>query len=185
MSPKRISTGNGDDGGTKLLNGGRTSKSDLRIEALGAIDEAHAFIGLARAKCKDGEISKTLLTVQNHLYLINAELAFPGEESNLLKYRLGENDLQKLEEQILTFEDRMALPNKFILYGSHEVSALLDVARAVVRRAERKIVALQQQEPLGSDILLPYLNRLSDALFIMARYEESISQIPWQHPQID
>ncbi|MBN2354650.1 hypothetical protein JXO59_00970, partial [candidate division KSB1 bacterium] len=100
-----------------------------------------------------------------------------------LRNRLVEQDLKQLEDWLHPLEARLQLPDKFVLYGGTEVSALLDVARAVVRRAERRVVALHRQEPLQNAVIVPYVNRLSDALFILARFEEFTHKVPIQHPR--
>jgi ATP:cob(I)alamin adenosyltransferase len=176
-----ITTKKGDDGTTSLLDNSRVKKDDLRPEAYGTLDEAAAFLGLARAKTKLEASRAFLLTVQNHLYVINSELACPPERLHLLKQKLSPAHLQKLEELSQTIEAELELPRKFILYGQSEISAILDVARAVVRRAERRVVELQAREPLEDVVIPAYLNRLSDALFLLARYEEFKQHLPFAH----
>ncbi len=181
-SRRSISSKRGDDGSTGLLDGSRTLKNDLRPEAVGAVDEAAAFIGLARAKTTLEETRSLLLLVLNHLYLINAEIACPPERLNLLTRRLAAAHLQKLETRMQTIEERLQLPARFVLYGQCEISALLDAARTVVRRAERRLVDLHAAEPIANPHLLAYINRLSDALFLLARLEEAAAGVPLIHP---
>ncbi len=177
-----ITTKAGDRGTTGLLDSSRVLKYDARPEAYGTIDEANAFIGLARAKTDLPAVKKILLAVQNHLYLINAELACPTEHLALLKRKVEAQDLQVLENESGDIEKKLHLPRKFVLYGETEVSAYLDVARAVIRRAERRVVELNDQDKISNGIILPYLNRLSDALFLLARYEEFAHNVPYAHP---
>jgi cob(I)alamin adenosyltransferase len=184
MSTFSITTKAGDQGTTGLLDHQRVAKYDLRPEAYGTLDEANAFIGLARVKTDLSIVKEILLNVQNHLYLINSELACPTEHLALLKRRIGAADLQELERYSSKIEQQLALPRKFVLYGATEVSAYLDVARAVLRRAERRVVELNSLEKIENDALLPYLNRLSDSLFLLARYEEFAHNVPYQHPEV-
>lgn len=180
-----ITTKKGDDGTTGLLDNSRVKKSNLRPETYGTLDEAAAFLGLARATTDLERTRAFLLTVQNHLYLINAELACPPEYLHLLRKRLSADHLQKLEALAQAVEAELELPRKFVLYGESQVSALLDVARAVVRRAERRLVELCDRETVNNASILAYLNRLSDALFLLARYEEFAHGIPFAHPSGD
>ncbi|MBN1561340.1 cob(I)yrinic acid a,c-diamide adenosyltransferase [candidate division KSB1 bacterium] len=184
MKKHSITTKRGDDGTTGLL-GPRAAKFDTRLETLGALDEAAAFIGLARAKSSVQMTRTLLLTIQHHLYLLNAELACPVENMHLLKMKLTKEHLGRLEEPARTIEDELNLPDKFVLYGQSETSACLDIARAVVRRAERRIVELNQAEKFSNLTILPYINRLSDMLFLLARYEEFKNGIKYAHPYDD
>ena len=177
-----ITTKKGDDGTTDLLDSSRVTKFDLRPECYGALDEATAFIGWARAKTSIREIHDALLLIQNHLYLINSELACPPESLDLLSSKLDKRHLEKLESIAQEIESRLQLPRKFVVYGQSEISAILDIARAVVRRAERRLVELNAQQTLTNPYIAAYINRLSDALFLFARFEESSHRIPFAHP---
>ncbi len=177
-----ITTKTGDRGTTGLLDSSRVLKCDARPEAYGTIDEANAFIGLARAKTDLQKVKGVLLIVQNHLYLINAELASPTEQLKLLKRKVEAKDLHLLENESAEIEKVLDLPRKFVLYGQTEVSAILDVARAVIRRAERRVVELNDQDKIANETILAYLNRLSDTLFLLARYEEFAHNVPYAHP---
>lgn len=180
---KSVTSKKGDDGTTGLLDNSRVSKSHLRPEAYGALDEAAAFIGLARAKTSVQMSQELLLAIQQHLYLLNAELACPVEHLHLLKMKLTQEHLRRLEEVAAQLEDELNLPAEFVLYGQSETSAFLDIARAVVRRAERRIVELNRAEKLANLSILPYINRLSDLLFLLARYEEFKNGIKYAHPK--
>ncbi len=175
-------TRKGDDGTTGLLDNSRVSKHDLRPETYGTLDEAAAFIGLARAKSSLQPTQELLLAIQGHIYLMNAELACPVEHLHLLTKKLTEAHLRQLEEPARTMEDELNLPNKFVLYGQSETSAYLDIARAVVRRAERRLTELNRAEKIANLTILPYINRLSDLLFLLARYEEFKNGIKSAHP---
>ena len=182
MTKKSISTKKGDDGSTGLLGRARVTKDHLRPETYGTLDEAAAFLGLARARSHIAFIKEFILLVQNHLYLINAELASPPEFLPRLKKKLTATHLQELEERSTKLEAKLDLPPKFVLYGQCETSAVLDIARAVVRRAERAFVALQEAEGIENQPMAAYLNRLSDSLFLLARYADVEAGVESIHP---
>lgn len=164
----------GDTGETSLLGGIRVPKSDIRCEACGTVDEAVSAIGLARSFCQ-ADINNILFTLQQDLFIVGAELATPRDryaESAVKGKTLRAEMTQRLEGLIDDFVAKADMPNGFIIPGACVSSAVLDVARTVVRRAERRVVALKEQGQLGNDELLKYLNRLSDLLFTLARYEE-------------
>lgn len=177
-----ITTKKGDRGRTGLLDNTRISKDDLRPEVYGTLDEACAFIGLARAEIEWMDVKSLLLDIQSHIYLINAELSCPSDSLSMLKKRLGKKHLADLESRTKQIEDRLELPRKFVIYGQSKLSALLDIAGSVVRRAERRLVELNSREPLENTVLLGYINRLSDTLFILARDAENRQGIPYAQP---
>ena len=179
---KSIITKKGDDGTTGLLDHSRVKKYDLRPETYGTLDEAAAFLGLVRAKTDLQLTRETIYTLQNHIYLINSELACPADRLSLLKNTLTQTHIDRLEELCYTIESQLQLPSKFVLYGQSELSAFLDISRAVVRRAERRLVEMQKTDPVNNEHIPPYINRLSDALFLLARYEEYAHDIPYAHP---
>ncbi len=168
----RLWTGKGDDGTTGLLYGGRAPKSSPRFEAVGAVDEAQAAIGLARAETADGSELDTVLTdVCRDLWVLMAELATAPEQQRKLvegESLVTAGMVTVLERVITDVSSRFALPTEFVVPGQDRTSALLDVARTVVRRAER---AAQPVLADGSQAL-PYLNRLSTLLWILARWAE-------------
>lgn len=180
-----ITTKTGDTGKTSLLNNSRVEKYDLRPETYGTLDEASAILGIARAQTDLQEVKDACWKMQNHIYLINAELACPPESLHLLKKKLQQGDLDYLESISKNIENKIKLPRKFVIYGETVVSAHLDVARAVLRRAERRAAQLNTQQPLQNPVLLPYLNRLSDTLYLLARYEEYAHNVPFAHPSMD
>jgi cob(I)alamin adenosyltransferase len=174
----RIYTKKGDDGTTSLWYGGRVAKSDARTEAYGALDEAASQLGAARALCGTGEaeLAADILRLQDDLFIAGAELATAPEASERLEdgvSRVTPEMATELEQAIDRYMDRIELPPKFIIPGGTQLSAHLDVARAVIRRAERRTVALAQEGGLASDELLRFLNRASDAAYAMARFADT------------
>lgn len=173
----RIYTKKGDDGTTSLWYGGRVAKHDARTDAYGTLDEAVAAIGVARAVCgpDQAELAADLLELQTELFVAGAELATAPEASARLEdgvSRVGEEMVERLERRIDAYMERVELPPKFVIPGGTPVSSHLDVARTVVRRAERRIVALRDAEGLGSETVIAYVNRASDLLFAMARFSD-------------
>lgn len=156
-----ISTHRGDDGTTTLLGSGRTSKSDARIVLIGDIDEASSFLGLARAQ-SEGDINEQLLALQRLLYRIMGDVAMPKEAN-----QVGAEDVESLDASLKDWRERTELPKEFVVSGESQLGALLDVARSVVRRAERTAVATGFVEDHHQ--ALRAVNRLSDLLFVMAR----------------
>ncbi|MFC1848730.1 cob(I)yrinic acid a,c-diamide adenosyltransferase [candidate division CSSED10-310 bacterium] len=180
-----ISTKKGDEGNTSLLDGTRVAKFSLRPEAYGAIDEANAFIGALRALSTVKRIKELLITIQNHIYYINSELACPPDKYSLLKRKINEGDTHFLDQNIVSLEAELKLPRQFVLYGGTVSSAYADIARSIIRRAERKVVKLDHEEPLPNAVIKQYLNRLSDLLFLIARLEENEAGVKPLHPSID
>ncbi len=179
---KSISTGKGDKGRTSFLDGSRAAKGSVRPEAYGTLDEASAFIGLARSKSRLEAVRDGLLKAQNLIYRVNSELACPSESRHLLKRVIAESDVEEIAALAGRIESDLKLPPRFVLYGEEEVSALLDLARAVVRRAERAIARLDEEESLDNPSITAFINRLSDLLFLMARLEERESGCSSRHP---
>ena len=166
----KIYTRTGDSGSAGLVDGSRVSKSSLRMTAIGEVDEANAAIGVAIAALGNDEVSQLLLRIQNDLFDLGADIATPGEVEGAL--RILAQQTERLEREIDRLNGRLEPLTSFILpSGSSAVSAL-HFARAVVRRAERAAVALNQAEQLNPH-LLSYLNRLSDHLFVAARFAAS------------
>ncbi len=156
-----VSTGRGDDGTTTLLGSGRMGKDDPRIIVLGDVDEASSFLGLARVQA-EGDVESLLLELQRLLYRVMGDVAMPGEENVV-----GEDDLRFVDDALREWRDRTEIPNAFVVPGESRLGALLDVARSVVRRAERSLVAAgyERDHPYA----LRVANRLSDLLFVLAR----------------
>ena len=170
----------GDSGETSLLYGARLPKSDLRCEAYGTIDEAVSLLGLARNFCRP-EIKDIISSVQHDLFTVAAEIATPQERYSDLVAKVKvvkPKMVQRLENLIDDFEAKVDMPHSFIIPGACLSSAALDVARTVVRRAERRVVALKESGQLANEELLKYLNRLADLIFTLARYEEKNGNNP-------
>lgn len=161
----------GDQGETSLLYGTRVAKSDARPEAYGTVDEAVSTLGLARcwASKRSQEI---ILPLQRELFIVGAEMATPSEHYEKLKSKVTPQMVQHLEDLIDELETEVEMPKAFILPGGCPCSAALDMARAIVRRAERRAVSLRQANSLPNEEVLKYLNRLADLLFTLARYED-------------
>jgi len=173
----RIYTKKGDDGTTSLWYGGRVAKSDARTEAYGSVDEAGSSLGVARALCEEAhaEVAADVLRIQNELFVAGAELATAPEAAGRLSdgvSRVTTRMVDALDAVVDRYMDRVELPPKFVIPGGTSLSAALDVARASIRRAERRVVALGEAEDLGSTEVLRYLNRASDAVYAMARFTD-------------
>jgi len=172
----KIYTRKGDDGTTGLWYGGRVPKHAGRPEAYGSVDEAASALGLARAAAeRRSELYADILRVQNELFVVGAELATAPDAAERLDAgvsKVTDEMVTRLESDIDRYMDRVELPPKFVIPGGTELSARLDVARAAVRRAERRVTALKDAGDLADEIVVTYLNRLSDALFAMARFAD-------------
>lgn len=160
----------GDQGQTSLLTGGRVSKSSLRPEVYGTLDEASSALGLAKVFTRNEAIQEMIRTVQEDLVVLGAELSCEGPAES--KYRIGSERTAKLEEWIERLQREVPLPRQFILPGGNPASASVDLARTIIRRAERRAVALREAGELDSPEVHAYLNRLADFLFTLARYAE-------------
>lgn len=175
----RIYTKSGDDGSTGLLYGGRVSKADLATEAYGTTDEAVAILGLARALGSDPAFEEEALGLQRDLFVAGADLATNPKERAKLQPGVSlvtDEMVKRLEERIDELVTEHPLPNEFVVPGANPVSACLDVARSVVRRAERRVVALRDSGAEMNPEVIRYLNRLSDLLFVMARVQAGESE---------
>ena len=171
----RIYTKKGDTGQTRLLFGGQVSKTDIRTDAYGSTDEAVSAMGLARALSNDSRVKEVLLRVQREMFTVGAELATtPGMQDQLeSSFSAVTTDMvEQLERDIDALEGQIDLPSSFIIPGASAASGALDLARTILRRAERRVVALNEEEPIENPEVLRYLNRLSDLLFMLARYED-------------
>ncbi len=162
----KIYTRTGDDGTTGLQNGKRVSKSDLRILAYGAIDEANSCLGIVLAHDLDSDVKELLTKIQNELFIAGSDLSDPDLENK--KNRVTDAMVTNLEKNIDKFEEEVTPLTNFILPGGNKVAAYLHLARTISRRAETQIVALAQHETLNPSCQ-KYLNRLSDLLFVLAR----------------
>ena len=170
-----ITTGRGDTGETGLLYGGRIAKDDLHTEAYGSLDEAISAIGMARALEGDPSRAERLLALQRELFVVGAELAtgvghHADLERNFATVTPAMTDA--LHAQIHELEARVPLPKSFVVPGGSAAGAALDLARTLVRRAERRAVTLQREGELENPEVVRYLNRCSDLLFMLAREAE-------------
>ncbi|MBI4219749.1 MAG: cob(I)yrinic acid a,c-diamide adenosyltransferase [Chloroflexi bacterium] len=175
MPPLKIYTRQGDQGHTRLLFGDRVSKTDPRTAAYGAVDEAISAMGLARALSREVWSRDRLLEVQRDLFTVAAELA--TSTANYEKFReiykpVAAEMTQRLERLIDEIDEQIKLPRSFIIPGASPASAAMDLARTVVRRAEREVVSLDQAGNLANKEILRLLNRCSDFLFMLARFED-------------
>ncbi len=168
----KIYTRKGDDGTTGLLYGGRVAKNDAAIEVLGAVDEAQAFLGLARAETGEGsELDLLLIEVERDLWVLMAEVATDAENRSKLvdgATKVSEAMVERLEGHIDTYTARFEPLKEFVVPGGNRLSATLDVCRTVVRRAERTAVSLEGE----SGLVRAYLNRLSDLAWTLARWQD-------------
>lgn len=166
----------GDEGTTSLLFGRRVPKSDLRCEAYGTVDEAISSLGVARNLVKKERTREIILKVQQELFDINAELATENEDRSRLAARfkpVTDEMAGSLEALINELEAGVTMPRAFVIPGANLAAALLDVSRAIIRRAERRVVALRESGGMENKAVMHYLNRLADLLFVLARYEEA------------
>ena len=175
MTVVKIYTSKGDDGTTSLWYGGRVPKDDLRTEAYGTLDEANSVLGVARAHCRSQRLGADLLRLQSELFVAGAELATAPEARSRLEPEVSlvtPEMVERLERDIDSYMAEVNLPPKFVIPGGDPLSAQLDVARAVLRRAERRIVELQRSGSLEGSFVVPYVNRAADLLFAMARFAD-------------
>jgi cob(I)alamin adenosyltransferase len=180
----KIYTKVGDKGNTSLIGGARVPKSHLRIEAYGTVDELNSHVGLCRDLLTDGDNRKVLLEVQDRLFTIGSLLACdPAGEIKMRLPGLAEADVLVLEQEIDRMNDAIPVMKSFILPGGHPTLSAIHIARCVCRRAERCCVRLEAESPEAGSLILKYLNRLSDYLFVLSRYtghSMHIPEIPWK-----
>jgi len=175
-----IVTKTGDKGETGLLSGERVSKTDLRVEAYGTMDELVSHLGLARSLKPAPEIFLALKQIQTDLFRLGAELASTKLNPKWNVEPIGPADTEQLEAWVKRFESELELPKSFVLPGGSTCSSSLDVARTVARRLERKMQGLLEKKIFGNKEALRYVNRLSDLLFVFARYEQKQSGIKYE-----
>ena len=171
-----IYTGRGDEGLTDLRDRSRVSKTNVRIEAYGVVDEANSLIGRARPTGYD-DVDEWLTGVQNHLHIIQAEFSMPESDEPAI----DEEHVEEIEGWIDTADEELEPLTEFILPGGGDSGAALHHARSVTRRAERRAVELANSEPINAEALV-YLNRLSDALFTFARLVNARDEITEESP---
>jgi len=173
----KIYTRTGDAGETSYFDGTRVRKDDPRLDTYGDVDELNAWLGLVRAWSKDADLDQLLDRVQRDLFALGAQLADPGDKlaARVTKAIVADADVERLEAQIDRIEAGLPPLRKFILAGGTPAGAALHVARTVCRRAERRMVAL---DPPVDAVLLRYVNRLSDLLFVLARAANQRGGVP-------
>lgn len=181
----KVYTRTGDGGDTGLGGGQRVAKDSLRIEAYGTVDELNSVLGLARAYCPDERLSLWLKSIQNELFTLGSDLCILEEDKQ--KYPVAgieKRHVDYLENLMDTCQEELKPLEEFILPGGTVFACFLHQARTVCRRAERILVSLRQIETT-SNFVLPYLNRLSDFLFVLARYANHLEKHPeyyWEKP---
>jgi cob(I)alamin adenosyltransferase len=169
----KVTTGTGDTGYTSLLGDERVPKYHPLPEAFGAVDEATSALGMARASTSDSTVRDAILRMQQDLYVLMAELATPSKHQAAVGMRVTPEQVTWLDGLEERLKEEVAIPNKFIIPGDTVVGAALDLARTIVRRAERHVARLTHEGVVENPDVLRYLNRLSDAVFILARYVEA------------
>ena len=180
----KVYTKRGDKGETDLLGGSSARKDSLKVEAYGCIDETSSFIGLARYYTKNKVIKERLKEIQNKLLVLGGFLASDDKGKEMMKDQIKEEDIKLLEEYIDEYNQKLSPLTHFILPGDDEVAAHFHVARTVVRRAERRIVSLAAQEDLNP-LIQKYVNRLSDLMFVLARYSEEVENKKWKSTNLN
>ncbi len=173
----KIYTRTGDNGETSLFDGTRVSKADARVDAYGEVDELNAWLGLARAARVDPDIDEALAQIQHDLFALGARLADPAAKiaKRVTKTVITDEDVARLEALIDRLQTELTPLTHFILAGGTPAGATLHVARAVCRRAERRMIAL---EPAPESVLVRYVNRLSDLLFVLGRVVNDRAGVP-------
>src|SRR5690606_471496 len=179
----KIYTKTGDKGNTSLIGGTKVSKSHIRIESYGNVDELNSYIGLCRDLLTDASSREVLLEIQDRLFTIGSTLACdPDKEIHMKLPDLSDGDITLLENEIDRMNESLPEMKNFILAGGHPAVSHLHIARCVCRRAERSCVRLAEISPVN-ELIIQYLNRLSDYLFMLARYtgmQLEAKEIPWR-----
>jgi len=183
---RKIYTKTGDEGKTHLIGGTKVPKSHIRINAYGTVDELNAHIGLLGDQLSDSHLRELLREIQDRLFTIGSVLACdPQKEIALNIPDLRESDILLLENEIDSMNGKLPEMKSFILPGGHVAVSTAHICRTVCRRAERTIVELDAMEPLGQPLIIKYMNRLSDFLFVLSRYTGmllGVEEIKW-HPR--
>jgi cob(I)alamin adenosyltransferase len=177
----KIYTRKGDGGETSLFGGQRIAKDALRIEAYGSVDELNSLLGVVRAMKPAGEIDALVRQLQEELFVLGADLATPSNAQSKNVPRIEQRHIDFLERQIDRMDAQLTPLTTFILPGGNPIGAQLHLARTVCRRAERLTVRLSKEEAVNA-LTIVYLNRLSDLLFVLARYAnkiDGVNETPW------
>lgn len=178
----KIYTKTGDAGDTSLFGGKRVPKNALRIEAYGTVDELNSIIGVCRASNPANEIDSILEEIQNDLFTLGADLATPFDSNASKIKRITSGEITRLEKHIDAIDPQLEPLKVFILPGGSRSAAMLHFARTICRRAERLVVQLSKEEEVGEHPVI-YLNRLSDLLFVIARWSNALShtaEVKWK-----
>ncbi len=178
----KIYTKTGDQGTTSLFGGKRVSKADIRIDSYGTVDELNSWIGLLRDQEVNGPRKNVLLDIQDRLFTIGSMLATEPGNTKVKIPTLHADDITLLEKEIDSMDAQLPPMRSFVLPGGHPSVSYTHIARTVCRRAERLVIALHQHEPLD-EIIIRYLNRLSDYLFVLARLTSqdlAVEESPWK-----
>ncbi|MGC4102003.1 cob(I)yrinic acid a,c-diamide adenosyltransferase [Ferruginibacter sp.] len=180
----KIYTKTGDLGKTSLIGGTKVAKSHIRIESYGTVDELNSYIGLVNDQLTDAHSRIILKEIQDRLFTIGSSLACDPDKEPLMKMPdLKEEDITLLEKEIDTMNETLPVMKSFILPGGHVTVSTTHIARCVCRRAERICVNMQQHDLFVDPLVIKYLNRLSDYLFVLARYAGHLlgaEEIPWK-----
>ena len=172
---KKVYTKYGDKGETSLLYGGRVSKNNVHTEAYGITDEAVSAMGLGRSLSDDQKVKDILRDLQRELFTIAAELATDPDKYELFHQHfkpVTQEMVDNLESIIDSLEEEFTMPQVFVLPGGSPASSAIDMGRTIIRTSERRVVALAEAGQLTNELILTYLNRLGDLLFVLARYED-------------
>ena len=182
MKKFSITTKTGDDGTTRLFSGEKVLKNSARLETYGDLDELVSLLGVARQHVQNKSIQEDILSVQRSLFTVASELATTAEKLTRLKQRVDDQMLQALEGKRVALENKVEIPKGFVIPGGNSLSAsYLDLARAVCRRCERKIAGLLAAQEITNEIVLVWFNRLSDYIYLMARFEEKTPLLVKDH----
>jgi cob(I)alamin adenosyltransferase len=178
----KIYTKTGDKGETSLFGGERVWKDNLRISAYGTVDELNSILGVAVNEITNKELREVINSIQNDLFTLGSDLASPLEKENkrFTIPRVNAQFVERLEKLIDNYDSQLPSLRNFIIPGGTKGAGLIHLARTVCRRAEREVISLAKVEPITEEIKI-YLNRLSDLLFVLARFENFSSN----HPDIE
>ena len=171
----KVSTKLGDGGYTSLWGSQRVAKYDPRPEAYGTLDEASSALGLARATATQQRVKEEVYALQQDLYVMMAELATPEEDYERSSYKIGVSHVERVEALLEDLKSQTELPRKFVTPGDTLAGSALDLARTVIRRAERIVARIVHDGEISNPEVLRYLNRLSDVVWVLGRYEEERS----------
>ena len=178
----KVYTKSGDLGETSLLGGTRISKAELQIESYGTVDELNSYVGLIRDQISNKKITIELIEIQDRLFTIGSHLANDKTKNKIQLPEVKEIDINRLENEIDKLDEELPVMNAFILPGGHIIASHIHIARCVCRRAERQVVRLNEAWEIPT-IIIKYLNRLSDYLFVLSRKiskDFSGNEIEWK-----